>query len=74
MIVHTQHAEMKREQRGIDKKKVEEAVHDPDSVEDSYAGRKVAYKDFGNLHLKVVFVEEGEEIIVITQHWTDVVK
>jgi len=73
MIVHTQHAKMKREQRDIDKEKVEETIRNPNSVEDTYAGRKAAYKDFGNLYLKVVFVKEGQDIIVITQHWTDVV-
>jgi len=59
MIVHTQHAEMKREQRDINKKKVKETIHNPDNVENTYAGRKAAYKEFGNLYLKVVFVEEN---------------
>jgi hypothetical protein len=37
-------------------------------------GQAVQTKNLENLYLKVVFVEENEDTIVITQHWTDVVK
>lgn len=69
MITFTEHSSLKLNQRGIEKSVVIKAVRKPDYQFSSYGDRKIAYKKFGKLYLKVVYREEKEDTIVITQHW-----
>lgn len=69
MIIFTQHSLLKLEQRGITKNLVIEAIRKPDYTFKSYSDRKISYKKFIKLYLKVIFKKEGKDILVITQYW-----
>jgi len=71
MIIFSDNALAKLSQRNIPKSKVLEALKRPDQIFSSISDRKVAYKKIRKLYLKVVFIKEGSNIVVITQYWTD---
>ena len=71
MIIFSQHALLKLEQRNISKLFVTRTLESPDYKFDSYKKRGIAYKKFGELYLKVIYKREGINIIVITQHWEE---
>ncbi len=35
----------------------------------SYRGRQIVYKKFGQKYLKVVFIKQGFDNVIVTQHW-----
>jgi SOS response regulatory protein OraA/RecX len=74
MIIFTKHALLKLKQRGISKETVAETLKFPDYTCNSYSERKIAYKKFDKLYLKVVYKIEDHDIIVITQYWTEKIK
>ena len=74
MIIFTNHALLKLEQRGILKSTAIKTLKSPDYKIPSYSGRMIAYKKFDKLYLKVIYKKENNNIIVITQHWTDKLK
>ena len=74
MIFFTQHALLKLKQRKISKKLVVEALKSPDNVLKSYSDRKIIYKKFSRLYLKIIYREESENIVVITQYWIKTIK
>ncbi len=74
MLVFTKHALIKLSQRGIDRAEVEATVEVPDHFEETYEGRKAAYKKFGTRILKVVFYQTDDKIVIITQHWDSTIK
>ncbi len=69
MVIFTNHAILKLNQRNISKKLVEATIKLPDYELSSYSNRKVSYKKFGKLYLKVVYRKGGGNIIIITQYW-----
>jgi len=71
MIIFTNHALLKLEQRGILKSVVIKTLKSPDYKFPSYSGRMIAYKKFDKLYLKVVYKIEEGDIVVITQHWEE---
>ena len=71
MVIFTQHALLKLAQRNIKKEFVLKTLTAPDTTGVSYSGRQMAFKQFGRIHLKVVFQQEGENLIVLTQHWVE---
>jgi len=71
MIIFTQHALLKLEQRNISKLLVLKALESPDYKFDSYQERRVVYKRLDKLYLKVIYKKEGVNIIVITQYWEE---
>lgn len=68
-IIFSEHSLLKLKQRNIAKQKVIQTIKKPDVVLPSLSKRILAYKKFGTLYLKVVFIEENDTIVVITQHW-----
>ena len=74
MIIFTNHALLKLEQRGILKSTAIKTLKSPDYKIPSYSGRMIAYKKIDKLYLKVIYKKENNNIIVITQHWTDKLK
>ena len=70
-IIFTEHALMKLKQRRISRTLVERTLRKPQFVLRSRGRRKVAYRKFRRLYLKVVFVEERGHTVVITQHWDE---
>ena len=74
MIIFTQHALLKLRQRNISKKLVVEAFKSPDHSLESRSNRNIIYKKFSRLYLKVIYREESENIVVITQYWTKTIK
>ncbi len=69
MIIFSEHAKQRMEQRSVDKKLVVKTVEEPDKIEKSFRGRKLRQKEFDGRILEVVTKIKGEEIIVITQYW-----
>lgn len=55
--------------RNIKKKQVEETIKTTDNRTEGYENKIVLYKNFGNNYLKVVIAKEGNEVVVITNHW-----
>ena len=74
MIFFTQHSLLKLKQRKILKSLVIKALKNPDYVLKSYSDRKIVYKKFSKLYLKIIYREEAEDIVVITQYWTKTIK
>lgn len=71
MIIFTNHSLLKLKQRGISKIAVINTLKFPDHRFSIYTGRTIVYKKFDKLYLKVVYKIEGENMIVITQHWEE---
>ena len=71
MIVFTQHAILKLKHRSIRKEFVIQTLKKPDRIIDSYKDRKTAFKKFKKIYMKVIFRNEKNNIIIITQHWTN---
>jgi len=69
MIIFTNHALLKLKQRGISKSAVIKTVKSPTYKIPSYSNRLIAYKKFDKSYLKVIHKIEGENIVVVTQHW-----
>ena len=69
MIRFTNHALLKLAQRKILRELVEETVTHPDYMFETYGGRRVVYKKFGDRFLKVVITEEIGTTNIVTQHW-----
>ena len=74
MIIFSPHSILKLGQRNLKKDLVIETLAKPDLTKSSYSNRKIAFKKFGKLYLKVVFRREHKDTVVITQHWTDKLK
>ncbi len=70
-IIFSAHSLLKLKQRNIIKQKIIQTVKNPDVVLLSLLNRKMAYKKFGKLYLKVVFIEENDKIVIITQYWDE---
>lgn len=71
MIKFTEHAKQMLIKRGISQNKVKQCLKAPNITKTSAADKKILFKDFGKNFLKVVIAEEGEDQVVITQHWID---
>lgn len=70
-IIFSAHSLLKLKQRNISKLQVIQTVKKPDKILLSLSNRKLAYKRFGKLYLKVVFVRENDKLTVITQHYEE---
>lgn len=69
LIIFSDHAKIKIEQRGLTQSQIKMVLENPDFVEPSYGGRMVAEKNFGKLNLRVIYIEENADVIVVTAHW-----
>ena len=69
MIIFTKHSLLKLKQRNIPKNFVDKTVENPDYVASSRNYRRIAYKKFSKLYLKVIYFEKNNNIIIITQYW-----
>jgi len=69
MLIFSEHALEKLAQRRIQRDLVERAAREPDHIFPSYGGRQIAYKKFGQKYLKVVFIKQGIDMVIVTQHW-----
>lgn len=56
-------------ERNITKRQVTQSIEDSEFILPARANRKIAVRRFDERFLKVVFVEEENDIIVITNHW-----
>lgn len=74
MIIFTNHAKRKIAQRKLKKTWVEKTTKNPEFVRKGYGNRKLAYRKIGKMYLKVVFVEEEADLIVLTAHFEKGVK
>ena len=70
-IAYTVHAKQRMALRGITDDMVQQAVETPDETGVGYRTRLLAYRRFPQGRIKVVYVEEAGEIVVITVMWED---
>lgn len=68
---YTPHAEKKLLARGLDKKQVEDAINNPESIYDSRFNRKIASKTIGNKVLLVIYEQERHIYIIITAYYIE---
>jgi len=68
MIIFTHHALLKPKQRNITKSLVNKTLKSSDYVFSSYHERKIAYKKFNEIYLKLIFQRENKDPIIITQY------
>lgn len=68
-IIYTKHLEESISLRGIDKNFVDICVKSPDKILPAFENKKAYFKDFGVNYLKVIIVEEGFDLVVITAYW-----
>ena len=74
MIIFSCHSLLKLKQRDISLQLVKKTLKSSDYQFPSYFDRKIVYKKFNKLYLRVIYKEEGKDILVITQHWTKGIK
>jgi|AntAceMinimDraft_18_1070375.scaffolds.fasta_scaffold35897_2 hypothetical protein len=74
MIIFSSHSLLKLKQRDISSQLVKKALKLPDHQFSSYSDRKIVYKKFNNLYLRVIYKEKRNDIFVITQHWAKRIK
>ena len=70
-VIFSEHAKLKLAQRNIAKRKVIETLRKPDMMVKTSSDRRIAYKQFNKLFLKVVFKEEKNDVVVITSRWDE---
>jgi len=56
--------------RGITKEMIERALNNPDQTGVGYKGKPLAYKNFGEERIKVVYTKEGERNVIISVMWS----
>lgn len=69
MVVFSDHALRKMDQRHLKKEWVLAVLDKPDHVTEGYAGRMIAYKKIEKLYLAVVYTKEEASFVVVTTHW-----
>lgn len=73
-IIWTHHAEERlqrwMEERNVDREEVERIVKDPEQIVSGRQNAQVAQSRRGPGLLRVPFVEEGKERIILTLYWT----
>jgi len=69
VIRFTLHAEERLVERDITVEQVKQTIEYPDILFPGRLDRKIAIKQIDKRFLKIVFVKEGNDIIVITNHW-----
>jgi hypothetical protein len=70
-VVYTAHARQRMALRGITDEMVRQAVEEPDATGTGYEARSLAYRRFPQGRIKVVYVEEAGDVVVITVMWED---
>ena len=71
MIIFSDHALLKLKQRNIPKSFVKDTLISPDYIFTAHSKRRVIYKRFEKLYLKVIFIKEGNNLFVITAYWEE---
>lgn len=69
MIIFSDHAKGQNKKRKIPKQTILKTIKYPDSIYESYRGRKIRQRRIEDRILRVVTVTEGTKIIVITQYY-----
>lgn len=69
MVVFSDHALRKMEQRHLKKEWVLAVLDKPDYVAKGYSERMIAYRKIEKLYLAVVYTKENGSFIVVTAHW-----
>jgi hypothetical protein len=65
-IYFSRHAKRQMKWRKISEKEVEETLISPEKTEDSIKGRKNAFRHVGKKWLKVTFIQEIDQLVIIT--------
>ena len=69
MTIYTDHAKARMEMRRIKKEWVEEAIGKPEALLGVKYGRKQAVKRIMGEEMSVIYVERGNDRVVITVFW-----
>jgi hypothetical protein len=65
-IRFSRHARRQMKWRKVAESEVQEAIYNPDKLEDTVKGRKIAFKMVGGRLLKITYLPDIEELTVIT--------
>jgi hypothetical protein len=65
-IKFSRHARRQMKWRRVSETEVQEAIHNADKLEDTVKGRKNAFKMVEGRQLKVTYLSDTEELILIT--------
>jgi hypothetical protein len=65
-IKFSRHARRQMKWRRVSESEVQEAIHNADKLEDTVKGRKNAFKMVEGRQLKVTYLSDTEELILIT--------
>ena len=68
-IILTKHAEERLKQRDIKLEQVKKALYEPNVILPAWGKKKRVMKDFGNKCLDVIYIENENNIILITAVW-----
>ncbi|MDO8526004.1 MAG: DUF4258 domain-containing protein [Candidatus Omnitrophota bacterium] len=68
-IILTKHAEERLKQRNIKLEQVKKALYEPNVILPAWGKKKRVMKDFGNKCLDVIYIENTNNIILITAVW-----
>ena len=68
-IILTKHVLKRLEERNIKGDWVKQCAKDPDFVLPVEDNKKAYLKDMGKNYLKVIIVEEGENLVILTAYW-----
>ena len=69
MFKFSKHAKERNVKRKIPRKKILETVRKPDTIIESFKGRKLRRKKFADKILEVVTITEGNKITIISQYY-----
>ena len=69
MFKFSKHARERNVKRKIPNKQILETVRKPDSEVESFKGRRLRRKKFGDKILEVVTITEGNKITIVTQYY-----
>jgi len=70
-IAYTVHARQRMALRNMTDETVRQTLEMPDERATGYRDRSLAYRRFPQGRIKVVYVEEQEQVVVITAMWED---
>ena len=68
-VIFSSHALLMIRQRGLDKTKILETIHNSDFVIPAHNFREARFRLYRKNHLKVVIKLERDQLVVITSHW-----
>ena len=68
-FVFTHHALLRMKRRRVSEAMVRDTIHHPEKMGLGYGGKLLAFRSYAAGLLKIVYVKENEDYVVITVIW-----